>query len=120
MVFNCKNFRLLCNLNKSSIFFKTPCMKRLLFLALLVTGHLLYAQPKRIMAETAIQNVTVFTAGAQIQRTATLSVQPGRSEVVFTGLSNQLEQQSLQLKADAAITLLSVQTTRDFLTQRNI
>ena len=120
MVFCWKIFRPLCNLEKSSIFFKTPCMKRLHFLALLFVTHVLFAQPKHITAESAIQNVTVFTAGAQIQRTATVLVQPGRSEVVFSGLSNQLEQQSLQLKADAAITLLSVQTTRDFQTQRTI
>lgn len=95
-------------------------MKRLLTVAALFITTLLSAQPKKITAQTSIQNVTVFTSGAQIQRLATVAVLPGRSEIVFSGLSNQLEQQSLQLKADAAITLLSVQATRDFLTQRNV
>ena len=35
-------------------------------------------------------------------------------------MSNQLDQQTVQLKADANITLLSVQTTRDFLSERKI
>jgi hypothetical protein len=35
-------------------------------------------------------------------------------------LSNQLDQQTVQLKADADIVLLSVQTTRDYLTARKI
>ncbi|GAA4728726.1 DUF4139 domain-containing protein [Flavisolibacter ginsenosidimutans] len=35
-------------------------------------------------------------------------------------MSNQLEQQSLQLKADAAITLLSVQAVKDFTSQRKL
>jgi N-terminal domain of unknown function (DUF4140) len=95
-------------------------MKRLLYFIPLLLVTVLYAQPKKITAETSIQNVTVFTAGAQILRTATVSVLPGRSEIIFSGLSNQLEQQSLQVKADAAITLLSVQTTRDFQTQRTV
>jgi hypothetical protein len=95
-------------------------MKQLLSIAVWFFAQSLYAQPKQLTAETSIQNVTVFTSGAQILRTATVAVLPGRSAIVFEGLSNQLEQQSLQVKGDAAITLLSVQATRDFLTQRTV
>ncbi len=80
----------------------------------------LNAQPKKLNAETTIQNVTIFSSGARVQRTATVDMQPGRSEISFEGLSNQLDQQTVQLKADASIILLSVQTTRDFLTERKI
>ena len=55
-----------------------------------------------------------------MERTAAVNVASGRSEISFAGLSNQLDQQTVQLKADANITLLSVQTTRDFLTERKI
>jgi hypothetical protein len=78
------------------------------------------AQQRKITAESNAQSVLVFSSGAQVQRTASLSLQSGRTEITFTGLSNQLEQQSLQLKADAAITLLSVQTTKDFFGERKI
>lgn len=78
------------------------------------------AQPRRLTAESAIASVTVFSAGAQINRTASVSVLPGRTEIVFNGLSSQLEQQSLQLKADANITLLSVQAVKDFGSQRKL
>lgn len=73
-----------------------------------------FSQTRKITAESFVKEVTVFSSGAQIQRTATVSIQPGRSEIVFDGLSNQLQQQSVQLKADADITLLSVQTTKDY------
>ncbi|HET7896306.1 MAG TPA: mucoidy inhibitor MuiA family protein, partial [Flavisolibacter sp.] len=70
--------------------------------------------------ESTIAGVTVFASGAQVLRTASAAVLPGRTEIVFSGLSNQLEQQSLQLKADANITLLSVQALRDFGSQRKL
>jgi hypothetical protein len=78
------------------------------------------AQTKKAMAESSIAGVTVFSSGAQIMRIATVPVLPGKTEVVFSGLSNQLEQQSIQLKADANITLLSVQAVKDFTGQRKL
>ena len=79
-----------------------------------------FAQTRKLTAESTIAGVTVFASGAQILRTANLSVLPGRTEIVFIGLSNQLEQQSLQVKADASITLLSVQAVKDFTSQRKL
>jgi Domain of unknown function (DUF4139)/N-terminal domain of unknown function (DUF4140) len=78
------------------------------------------AQVKKIQAESTIQNVTVFSSGARIERISIVTILPGKSEISFAGLSNQLEQQSVQLKADADITLLSVQSKKDFLSERKI
>jgi hypothetical protein len=77
-------------------------------------------QVKKLLAETAIQDVTVFSSGARIERISTLSILPGKTEISFEGLSNQLEQESVQLKANADITLLSVQATKDYLSERKI
>jgi Domain of unknown function (DUF4139)/N-terminal domain of unknown function (DUF4140) len=79
-----------------------------------------YSQPKKINAETTIQQVTIFSSGARVERASSVLIQPGRSEISFAGLSNQLDQQTVQLMADANITLLSVQSTRDYLTARKI
>jgi hypothetical protein len=78
------------------------------------------SQPKKLNAETVIQNVTIFSSGARVERIAEVNIPSGRTEISFAGLSNQLDQQTVQLKADADIVLLSVQTTKDFLTQRKI
>lgn len=93
------------------------CICLIVFLALY---NFSFSQAKKITAETSVQEVTIFSSGAQIQRNATVSIQPGRSEIVFSGLSNQLQQQSVQLKADADITLLSVQAVKDYFSQRKI
>jgi hypothetical protein len=83
----------------------------------MMTAH---AQPKKLNAETVIQHVTVFSSGARVERSASVSLSAGRTEISFSGLSNQLDQQTVQLNADANITLLSVQSTRDYLTERKI
>lgn len=95
-------------------------MRLFLIIFLLLVQAFVHAQIKRINAETSIQMVTVFSSGAQIQHSAAVAVSPGRTEIVFPGLSNQLDQQGLQLKADANITLLSVQTEKDFFSRRKI
>ncbi len=79
-----------------------------------------FAQVKKLNAETTIQNVTIFSSGARVERSSSVSIQAGRSEISFAGLSNQLEEQTVQLKADANITLLSVQSAKDFLSARKI
>jgi hypothetical protein len=78
------------------------------------------AQIKKLNAETSIDHVTIFSSGARIERTSLVNIQAGRTEIAFAGLSNQLEQQTVQLKADANITMLSIQTNRDFLSVRKI
>lgn len=88
--------------------------------SLLLLNFAATSQVKKIQAETAIQNVTVFSSGARIERVAAVTILAGRTEISFAGLSNQLDQQSVQLKADANITLLSVQSTKDFLSERKI
>lgn len=95
-------------------------MRIFLFTSLLFFYTAASSQVKKIPAETIIQNVTIFSSGARVERTASVSILPGRSEISFAGLSNQLDQQSVQLKADANITLLSVQATKDFLSERKI
>jgi hypothetical protein len=86
----------------------------------LILSYTSFSQTRKINAESSVQEVTIFSSGAQIQRNATVAVQAGRSEIVFAGLSNQLQQQSVQLKADANITLLSVQAVKDYFGQRKI
>lgn len=95
-------------------------MRSIYLFLLIIISFSSFSQSRKLNAESFVQEVTVFSSGAQIQRNATVTVQPGRSEIVFAGLSNQLQQQSVQLKADANITLLSVQAVKDYFGQRKI
>jgi hypothetical protein len=95
-------------------------MRPSLILPILLIHAVVAAQVKKIQPETFIHNVTVFSSGARIERNSTVSILPGKTEISFVALSNQLDPQSVQLKADANITLLSVQSTKDFLSARKI
>lgn len=61
-----------------------------------------------------IEQVTVFKNQAQIQRKAEINLKSGTTVVVFTGLSETLIDQSIQLKGSGAFTLLSLTTRNDF------
>ncbi len=95
-------------------------MRIILFVPALFLFYNAFSQIKKLNAETTIQNVTIFSSGARVERSSSVSIQTGRSEISFAGLSNQLDEQTVQLKADANITLLSVQSTKDFLSARKI
>lgn len=93
------------------------CLFIIIILCLCQSAH---TQNNTIKASSEIKNVTVFSSGARIERTATAQVTPGRTEVSFYGLSNQLDPQSVQLSSNSRITLLSVQAARDFVSERKI
>lgn len=95
-------------------------MRSIYLLLLIIVCNSSFSQTRKLNAESFVQEVTIFSTGAQIQRNATATVQPGKTEIIFSGLSNQLDQQSIQLKADANITLLSVQAVKDYSSQRKI
>jgi hypothetical protein len=104
---------------ESNCILKRKPMKIIYCLWLFIPSTL-FAQVRKVQGETTVQSVTIFSSGAQVSRTSSVAIQPGRTEISFSGLSNQLEQQSVQLKADANLTLLSVQTIKDYLGQRKI
>lgn len=94
---------------------------RFLYLSLIALCPIfLNAQVRTIDARSEIRNVTVFTKGARVERVTEVNLTPGRSLISFPGLSSQLDQQSVQLSANADITLLSVQTSADFRSERKI
>ncbi|HTS44846.1 MAG TPA: DUF4140 domain-containing protein [Puia sp.] len=95
-------------------------MRNFVFVLFQVLPFSVNCQANKIHAETYIENVTIYFSGARVERSSTVNVRPGRSEIYFEGLSNRLDQQTVQLKAEANITLLAVQTTKDFLGEHKI
>lgn len=79
-------------------------MKKII-LFLLIT-QTLWAQSTTI--QSSIQNVTVFLNGAQITRSAKVSLPVGKTELLFKGISPQINKQSIQVKSEGKFTILSV------------
>lgn len=91
----------------------------LLATALLVT-ILSFSQNKKQPIPSSIEKVTVFLKGAQINRSAKTSVTTGKTEIIFNNISPYIDKQSIQVKADGKITVLSVTHQLNFLKEQEI
>lgn len=87
---------------------KTQLSKQLLVCISIIVSQITYAQvsPKKI--ETKIEKATVFLNGAQINRSGKITVMPGTSEIIFSGISPYINSQSIQVKGEGNFTVLSV------------
>ena len=87
---------------------KSILSKLSLLIIAVVISQIIYAQPVQKIIETKIEKATVFLNGAQINRTGKVSVNPGNSEIVFSGISPYINSQSIQVKGEGNFTVLSV------------
>lgn len=69
---------------------------------------------KETKADAAIQKVTVFKEGAQVEHSRELTLSTGKQLVVFQKLTDFLDPSSIQLKCSDAATILSVRTRKNF------
>lgn len=79
-------------------------MKKIILLCLITP--LLWAQT--IPVQSKIDNVTIFLNGAQVTRSAHVSLPIGKTELLFKGISPQINKQSIQVKSEGKFTILSV------------
>lgn len=91
-------------------------MKKLAFLILSLFAGTLAAQdlPEKEI-KTEVNQVSVFIDGAQVVRTKTVSLPAGKTLLKFTNLSPFIDAQSVQVKAQGALTVLSVNHQQNYL-----
>lgn len=71
------------------------------------------------LVDSKIKNVTVFLSGAQISRTATTPLSKGRNELLFKGISPNIDKESIQLSGEGKFTIVSVAHQYNFLEETN-
>ena len=69
---------------------------------------------KEISSVAPIKKVTVFFTGAQVQHEAKLDLQIGRQDIVFQKLTDFVDPNTVQVKAQGDVTILSVRTRKNF------
>ena len=78
----------------------------------LQTNFLFSQNPNSQPVTSKIEAVTVFRTQAQITRLAKATLQAGKNEIIFTGLSPKLLESSFQIAANSnQVTIFSVQPT---------
>lgn len=75
------------------------------------------AQSKKNV-ESKIDKVTVFLEGAQTQRSAKVNLIPGKYELIFASISPSIDAQSIQVKAEGQVTVLSVIHQQNFMKEQ--
>src|SRR5258705_12668310 len=83
-------------------------MRKLLIGLLITIIYSASAQKEPISIQSKIEKVTVFIQGAQVERVAKQNLIAGKDNIVFAGISPKIDKQSIQLKADGKLTVLSV------------
>lgn len=87
---------------------KTQLSKLLLTLICIIVSQITYAQISQKTIETKIEKATIFLNGAQINRSGKVTVSHGNTEIIFSGISPYINNQSIQVKGEGKFTVLSV------------
>jgi len=83
-------------------------MKSISTIFLLIVSQAIIAQTASKQVESKVTRVTVFPEGAQVTRVGQSTVTPGRSELVFGGISPYMDASSIQVEGQGGFTILSV------------
>ncbi|GIL22419.1 MAG: hypothetical protein BroJett042_09320 [Bacteroidota bacterium] len=92
---------------------------QLLTSALVVSSLVAVAQPDKPV-DSRITDVTVFLNKAQILRVVKTKVDAGKTNLIVTGLSSQLDPQSVQVSGKGGIIILGTSHRQNFLSEFNL
>ena len=70
--------------------------------------------------ETKITQVTVFLNKAQVTREGKVNLPAGKTDLVLTGLTSQLDQASIQIAGNGNFTILGIAHRQNFLDEHNM
>jgi hypothetical protein len=90
-------------------------MKNYLIASILLLSSTLFAQKEKEVPLTSdLKKVTVFFLGAQVEHQTNTRLKKGKQEVVFTKLTDFLDPNTVQVKANGDLTILSVRTRKNY------
>ncbi len=69
---------------------------------------------------SVLKVVTVYRTGAEIEHTAMASLKSGNNELVIEGISSYLDANSIQVNCPAAVTILGMEFSNNYLGSENI
>ncbi|MEP2773552.1 MAG: mucoidy inhibitor MuiA family protein [Fulvivirga sp.] len=95
-------------------------MKYLSVLLLLISNSLLAQDFKQVKLTAPIENVTLFLEGAQVTRTGTVTLSPGKSAIELSQLSPHVDAKSIQVRGSGNYTILSVNHKLNFLSKTKL
>src|SRR5687768_2969257 len=95
-------------------------MKKLCLLAFIVFGYDFTSAQVDKPVDSKITDVTVFLNKAQITREVKTRVDAGKTNIILTGLTSQLDQQSIQVKGNGSFIILGIAHQQNYLNEFNM
>ncbi len=96
---------------------KTKKRLNLIMLALVISFAGFAQQEKPV--DSKITDVTVFLSKAQITREVKTRIEAGKTTLILTGLTSQLDQQSIQVAGKGNFIILGITNRQNFLSELN-
>ena len=94
-------------------------MKKLIVFTFLAFSAITLAQ-KPIFTTAKIKNATVYSNSAELSQSASVTLPTGTSEIVVKNVADYINESTIQIGAPANVTVLSVQFTRNFISEYEI
>ena len=94
-------------------------MKKIFVFALLCFSAIVFAQ-KPIFTSAKIKSATVYSNSAELLQSAAVTLPSGTSEIVIKNVADYVNENTIQIGAPANVTVLSVQFTRNFISEYEI
>lgn len=83
-------------------------MKNLILSISLLVTSFAFGSNGEVRINSKVKEVTVFLRGAEITNTSSTSLKPGQTEIVLSGLSPDINQNSIQVKGNGEMIILGV------------
>ena len=89
-------------------------MKNILTLIIAGISLQAFSQPEKVIS-TEIKSVTVYQQGAQVTRENNITIQKGKSTLIFNGLPSKITPSGIQVSATNDVMIISVTHSLDYL-----
>ncbi|MCK6608160.1 MAG: DUF4139 domain-containing protein, partial [Flavobacterium sp.] len=94
-------------------------MKKIFSLLIVLVSAITFAQ-KPIFTSAKIKSATIYSNSAELNHTASATIPSGISEIVIKNVADYVNENTIQIGAPAYVTVLSVQFTRNFISEYEI
>lgn len=94
-------------------------MKKIFSLLIVLVSAITFAQ-KPIFTSAKIKSATVYSNSAELLQSAAVTLPSGTSEIVIKNVADYVNENTIQIGAPANVTVLSVQFTRNFISEYEI
>ncbi|MCA1965523.1 MAG: DUF4139 domain-containing protein [Flavobacterium sp.] len=94
-------------------------MKKIFSLLIVLVSAIAFAQ-KPIFTSAKIKSATVYSNSAELLQSAAVTLPSGTSEIVIKNVADYVNENTIQIGAPANVTVLSVQFTRNFISEYEI